>query len=454
MFNKVLVANRGEIAFRIVRACKKFGVRTVSVFSEADSSSLHVKEADESHCLGPAQPGASYLNIEKIVEAAKATDAEAIHPGYGFLSENSRFAGACEQNDLVFIGPTSATLELTENKITLRRLMKNQGIPVVSSVGPFSDRAQLVMEAFEKMSWPVIIKSAYGGGGRGIRVVAKREELESALDASRNEAKISFGREEIYVEQYISRPRHIEFQVLGDHNGNLIHVNERECSIQRRFQKLVEESPSPAVNVDLRRSIGETAIKAMSTVKYHNAGTVEFLMDQAGNFYLNEINSRLQVEHPVTELATGIDLVEQQLRISTGEDLVLTSDDTHIKNHAVECRINAEDPARNFFPSPGKITQYNPPIDEFVRVDSHIYHGYTVPMYYDSLLAKLLACGPTRNEAIEKLSWALNNLVLEGVKTTIPMHKKIVENPSFRRGELSTHFLDDERIVEGLRKDK
>lgn len=454
MFRKILVANRGEIALRVMGACKDLGIKTVAVYSDADATSLHVKTADESYNVGPPASRQSYLNIQRIVEVVKQSGAEAVHPGYGLLSENSKFAEACEDENIVFIGPNSKTLQKTENKVTLRNLMKKDGIPVVPSVEPTVDEEQMIRDASEKLGMPVLIKSAFGGGGRGIRIIKNQSELASTLQAAKAEAQASFGRSEIYIEKYLIKPRHIEFQVLADKHGNVVHLKERECSIQRRFQKLVEESPSPALTEEKRLKVGEIAVKAMRTVGYANAGTVELLMDAAGDVYFNEINSRLQVEHPVTEMVTGIDIVKQQILIAYGESLTFKQNDVTSKGHAIECRINAEDPYTNFFPSPGKISRLELPEGDSIRVDTHVYEGYSIPIYYDSLIAKLIVWAETREKTIQRMKSALEGFVIEGIKTTIPLHKAILGNNAFTQGDLSTHFLEEQQIMQQLATQK
>jgi acetyl-CoA carboxylase biotin carboxylase subunit len=440
MLNKVLIANRGEIALRVIRACKEEGVKTVAVYSDADKDSLHVKRADEAINIGPPLARKSYLNIEKIIEAAKKVGAEAIHPGYGFLAENVSFVKACEENGIKFIGPSSETQRLAGDKIMSRKMAARVGIPV----SPGSEGAvspEEAVEIAEEVGYPVIIKASGGGGGKGMRIAYNGEELLNFMKLSKGEAGSAFGNPDLYVERYIVEPHHIEIQILGDEYGNYIHLAERECSIQRSFQKLIEESPSPFVDEELRKRLGETAIAAARSVGYANAGTVEFLVDKYRNFYFNEINSRLQVEHPVTEMVTGIDLLRQQLKIAAGERLELTQEQIVQNGWSIECRINAEDPDNAFKPMPGVIEQLILPGGPGVRVDTHLYIGYEIPPFYDSLVGKLVVWGENRQVAIKRMKRALDEFQIEGLKTTIPFHKKVMLDEDFIKGNINTHFL-------------
>ena len=442
MFGKVLIANRGEIAVRVVRACHELGVQTVTVYSDADTESLHVRYADEAYPLGPSPPAESYLNIEKIVSAALQAGADAIHPGYGFLAENHEFAEACEKRGIAFIGPPSSTLRLTGDKIESRRIMRSVGVPTLPGGDRLLDSVDEASSAAEETGWPVLLKSAYGGGGRGIRIVRSRKELQDAFDAAERESLSAFGKRGVYVEKYLENPRHIEFQIISDRDGNTIHLGERECSIQRRFQKLIEISPSPLVDPDTRHRVGALAVKAAKAVSYVNAGTVEFVVDERKNFYFIEVNARLQVEHPVTELVTGVDLVKAQIRIACGEDPDAVQAEVQPRGWAIECRINAEDPYNNFLPSSGVVSYYHQPGGPGVRVDTALYSGYDVPTYYDSLVAKLVTYGRTFEEARGRMRNALAEYLIEGIATTIPLHKVIIDDPYFARGVLSTSFLE------------
>ncbi len=441
MFSRILVANRGEIALRVIRACKEVGLETVAVYSEADGDSLHLELADQKVCIGPAVSAKSYLNIESIVDAAKSTGADAIHPGYGYLAENSEFAARCEERGIAFIGPTASNLRLAGDKITAKRIIEEAGIPAVPSsrggVGTVDEAATVSAE----IGYPVMIKAAGGGGGRGIRVCHDAEGLREEFPVAKMESKASFGNDELYIEKFITRPRHIEFQILADRFGNVAHLGERECTIQRRYQKLIEESPSPALSETLRRKMGEAAIEAARAVEYFNAGTVEFLLDGDDQFYFMEINSRIQVEHPVTELVTGVDLVKEQIRLSSGEELGYTFDDLNLRGWAIECRINAEDPARNFLPCPGTIEKYRPPAGFGIRLDSHLYQGYELPVYYDSLIAKLIAYDLSREGAIAVMRRALEEFTISPIKTTIPLYLEVMEDADFKAGEFDTSFI-------------
>jgi acetyl-CoA carboxylase, biotin carboxylase subunit len=442
LFSKILIANRGEIALRIIRACQEMGIRTVAVYSEADINSLHRQQADEHICIGPPPSAKSYLDMNRIIGAAKATGAQAIHPGYGYLAENEAFARMCQEEGLVFIGPTPQNLRKAGDKISSKRIMKAAGVPVV----PGSDQAVSALEEAiligEEFGYPLMIKASGGGGGRGIRICPDPQALREEFTVAKSEARAAFGNDEVYVERYLTAPRHIEFQILADTRGNVIHLGERECSIQRRYQKLIEESPSPKVTPGLREAMGRMAVKAAETVQYVNAGTVEFLLDENDAFYFMEINARIQVEHPVTELTTGIDLVREQIRLATGEELSYSQDTIQRRGWAIECRINAEDPDRFFLPSPGLIEVYHPPGGFGVRLDTHLYQGYELPIFYDSLIAKLITYDLTREGAIRIMRRALKEFRIEPIKTTIPLYVRIMDDPSFQKGEFTTHFIE------------
>ena len=442
MFNKVLIANRGEIACRVIRACKELGIKTVAVHSDVDRESLHVKMADQSVCIGPGPARESYLDIPSIISAAEITGADAIHPGYGFLSENTHFADVCESCNIKFIGPGKEAIQKMGDKITARNLMKKAGVPVVpGSDGPVTLDDPKLMKIAKGIGYPIMVKASAGGGGKGMRIVRSEDELKNAISMAQAEAKAAFNNDSIYMEKYIEEPRHIEFQVLGDSSGKVIYMPERDCSIQRRHQKLVEESPSPFIGPSLRKKMGKAARHAAEAVHYVTVGTIEFLVDKKGNFFFMEMNTRIQVEHPVTEMITGIDLVKEQIRLAAGERLGYDSDDVHILGNAIECRINAEDPDRDFMPSPGKITQFIAPGGPGVRVDSHMYTGYTIPPLYDSLIAKFIVLGYNRKEAVMRMMRALDEAVVDGIKTTIPLHKRILANGEFLKGNACTDFL-------------
>jgi acetyl-CoA carboxylase biotin carboxylase subunit len=447
MFKKILIANRGEIAVRVVRACHEMGIAAVAVYSDVDRASLHVRKADEAYPIGPPAASESYLNIAKILDVARRSGAEAIHPGYGFLAENAKFARACADAGVKFIGPTAEAMEAMGSKTRARQAMERAGIPFV----PGTSRA---LESFEQaeqvaayVGYPIMLKAAAGGGGKGMRLVQAPQDLRSALEAARSEAERSFGDSEVYIEKAIANPRHIEMQILADEHGNTVYLGERECSLQRRHQKVVEEAPSPIVDPDMRHSMGEIAVRVAQAAGYTNAGTVEFLVDQQRNFYFLEMNTRLQVEHPVTELITGLDLVHLQIRIAAGEPLPFTQDGVSIRGHAIECRIYAEDPDNNFFPSPGKITLLLAPSGPGIRRDSGMYEGWTVPMEYDPLLAKLIGYGADREQAISRLTRALGEYFVVGIKTNISLFRRILHHPDFRAGKLDTGFLD--RLLNG-----
>jgi len=442
MFKKILVANRGEIAVRVLRACKEMGIKSVTVYSDADRTALHTRYADEVYYLGPSPANESYLKIEKIIDIAKKSGAEAIHPGYGFLAENTEFARACENSGIVFIGPNSRAIELLGDKIASKVTMTKAGVPVIpGSEGAIKDEAE-ALKVIEKIGLPVLIKAAGGGGGKGMRVVRDKNDLSTAIKQATGEAQSAFGNPTIFIEKFLEQPRHIEFQVLADNYGNVVHLCERECSIQRRHQKLIEESPSAIMTPELREKMGEAAIKAVKASGYNNAGTVEFMVDRDRNFYFLEMNTRLQVEHPVTELVTGIDIVKEQFKIAAGEKLSLRQEDIRINGSAIECRISAEDPENNFAPSTGKIIELIEPGGPGVRLDSGIYEGFEVPIYYDPLIAKLLVWAPTRREAIERMKRALKEYTIRGIKTSIPFHLLVMENPQFIAGDYDTTFID------------
>ena len=444
MVNKILIANRGEIAVRIIRACKEMNIKTVAVYSEVDKDAMHVKLADEAICIGPANSSKSYLNFKNIIEAANITGADAIHPGFGFLSENSQFAKICEESNIKFIGPNYKVIELMGNKSNAKELMKNAGVPVIpgsdGSVKGLKDAIKIANE----IGYPVMLKAAAGGGGKGIRIVNIPEELESNYNIVKQEAKLSFNDDEIYIEKFVKNPRHVEIQILADEHGNVIHLGERDCSIQRRNQKVIEETPSTAIDDKLRNKMGEAAIKAVKASGYTSCGTIEFLVDSDKNFYFMEMNTRIQVEHPITEERTGIDIVKAQIRVSAGEPLKIKQKDVKFNGYSIECRINAENPAKNFRPCPGTITGVILPGGNGVRVDTAIYSGYTIPSNYDSMIAKIITHGDTRNEAISKMKRALEETVIEGVDTNIDFLFKIIKNPNFIRGNFDTSFIEKE----------
>jgi acetyl-CoA carboxylase biotin carboxylase subunit len=443
MFSKVLIANRGEIAIRVIRACKELGVRTVAVYSEADESCLHVRFADESVCIGPAPAAQSYLVMPALVQAALQTGAEAIHPGYGFLAERSAFSALCREHSLKFIGPSPESIDLMGDKAAARATMTAAGVPVTpGSDGIIEDAAEAEAVA-QRIGLPVMVKASAGGGGKGIRIVKEASELPAAVRQAQAEAEAAFGNGAVYVEKYIGAPRHIEIQVLADGKGHGIHLGERDCSIQRRHQKLIEEAPSPAVTEELRANMGDAAVAAAVAAHYEGAGTVEFLLDADGSFYFMEMNTRVQVEHCVTEMVTGVDIVKTGIRIAAGEGLPLVQQDIRVQGHAIEFRINAEDPDESFMPSPGLVTKWCPPGGPWVRFDSHVYQGYMVPPYYDSLLGKLVVWGRDREECLARSRWALEQFIVEGVKTVIPFHRIVLEHPLFVAGDVTTHFIED-----------
>ena len=443
MFKKILVANRGEIAVRIIRAAKEMGIEVVAVYSDADKDGLHVKLADESYCIGPAAPNLSYLNVPSIISVAEVAGVDAIHPGYGFLAENSKFAEICAANKIKFIGPPIDAMERMGDKATARKTVSKAGVPVVpGSDGIISDEKEAKRVA-EKIGFPVAIKATAGGGGRGLRVAWDKDEFLHLMRTARSEAGAAFGNPEVYLEKYIEEPRHIEVQIMADEHGNVIYLGERDCSIQRRHQKLLEESPSPAINDHTRRKIGEAAVRTAKAVNYSGAGTIEFLFDKHGRFYFMEMNTRVQVEHPVTEMITNIDIIKAQILSAAGEKLNLKQGDVRYSGHAIECRINAEDHEKNFLPCPGEIKTYHAPGGPGIRVDSHAYAGYVIQPHYDSLVAKLIAWGRNRGEAISRMERALDEYVIDGIATTIPFHLKVLRNEAFRRGDITTKFLEE-----------
>src|SRR5688572_22096807 len=439
---KILIANRGEIAIRVILTCKEMGIKTVAVFSEADREALHVRYADEALCIGPAPTAESYLNIPSIISAAEITNVHAIHPGYGFLAESATFAKICEDCNIKFIGPRADVIAMMGDKVEARRTMQAAGVPILPGSPEPIESADEAKKIAKEIGFPVIIKAAAGGGGRGMRIVRSEDELAANLETAQAEALAAFKNGSVYIERYIERPRHIEIQVLADEHGNCIHLGERECSIQRRHQKLLEEAPSPAITVEQREKMGAVAVNACREIGYSSAGTFEFLLDEDGSFYFMEMNTRIQVEHPVTEMVTLADIVRNQIRIASGEDLQYTQEDVQIVGHSIECRINAEDPVK-FTPSPGKITAFNIPGGPGVRVDTAVYPGYTVPPYYDSMIAKLIVHARTRELAIARMQRALDMMVVEGIKTTIPLHKKIMADEKFRKGDFSTKFMEE-----------
>jgi acetyl-CoA carboxylase, biotin carboxylase subunit len=444
MFKKVLIANRGEIALRVIRACKELGVETVAVYSEADRESLHVRFADDDVCIGRAPSRDSYLNIPRLIAAAEITGADAIHPGYGFLAENAEFAEKVSASNIAFIGPTPDQIRQMGDKAAARKLAQAQGVPTVPGspgpVGSLEDGQQVAGE----IGFPVIIKAAAGGGGKGMRVANDTDQFAQSFTLAKQEALAAFNSDEVYIEKYLARPRHIEIQIMGDTHGKVMHLCERDCSVQRRHQKLVEEAPSPVVDQTLRQDIGDSAVKLAESIGYVGAGTIEFLLDADGSFYFMEMNTRIQVEHPVTEMCTNFDLVKEQISVAAGAPVTFVMNGNRLRGHAIECRVNAEDPARNFQPSPGLITAYHPPGGPGVRVDTHIYAGYTVPPYYDSLLAKVIVHGNTRTEALARMRQALDSFIIEGVTTTIPFLGRVMRHPDFVAGTVDTKFLERE----------
>ncbi len=441
-FNKILIANRGEIACRIIWTCKEMGIRTVAVHSVADKDALHVRYADEAICIGAPPSAQSYLNIPSIISAAEITNVDAIHPGYGFLAESATFAKVCEDCNIKFIGPKADVIAMMGDKVEARRTMKAAGVPILPGSPEPIENVDEAIRLTQEIGFPVIIKASAGGGGRGMRIVRQEEDLAAQLEMASTEALAAFKNGSVYIERYIERPRHIEIQVLADEHGNCIHLGERECSIQRRHQKLLEEAPSPVITKEQREKMGAVAVKACLEIGYSSAGTFEFLLDEDGSFYFMEMNTRIQVEHPVTEMVTLADIVRNQIRIAEGEDLGFTQDDVQIVGHSIECRINAEDPVK-FTPSPGKITAFNIPGGPGVRVDTAVYPGYVVPPYYDSMIAKLIVHARTRDLAIARMRRALEMMVVEGIKTTIPLHIKIMNDEKFQKGDFSTKFMEE-----------
>jgi len=442
MFKKVLIANRGEIAVRIIRACRELGISTVAVYSEADRDALHVTLADEAYCIGPATSKDSYLNMTNLLSTATLVGADAIHPGYGFLSENADFAELCTACNITFIGPSPEAITKMGDKTTAKDTMKAAGVPTVPGTDGIIEDLDEALKTAAEIGYPVIVKATAGGGGKGMRVVHNEEELKRAITLAQKEAEANFGNPGVYLEKFLVEPRHVEIQVLADQDGNCIHLGERDCSIQRRYQKLIEEAPSPALTPELREKMGQAAVTAAKSVNYSGAGTVEFLLDKEGNFYFMEMNTRIQVEHPVTELITGIDLVKEQIRIAAGEKLTITQDQVKLDGWAIECRINAERPDKNFMPSPGTIEFYLPPGGMGVRVDSACYQGYSISPFYDSMVAKLIVWGKDRQEAIERMNRALKEFAIEGVHTTIPFHLKLLNHPRFQSGDFHIQFLE------------
>ncbi len=454
MFKKVLIANRGEIALRVIRACRELGVQTVAVYSEADRESLHVRFADDDVCIGPPPSRESYLNIPRIIAAAEITGADAIHPGYGFLAENAEFAETCTASGITFIGPTADQIRVMGDKAAARKAMAAVGVPVVPGTpGPVDDPDEALRFA-EEIGFPVIIKAAAGGGGKGMRVATESDEFARSFQLARSEALSAFNNGDVYVEKYLTRPRHVEFQILGDTYGNVIHLGERDCSVQRRHQKLVEESPCPVMTPELRARMGEAAVRGAKAINYVGAGTVEMLLNEDFSFYFMEMNTRIQVEHPVTEMITGIDLVKEQIRVAAGGKLSVSTLPP-LRGHVIECRVNAEDPLKNFQPSPGRIETFHPAGGPGVRLDTHVYAGYTVPPYYDSLIAKLIVQGRDREEALRRMQIALESLIIEGVTTTSPFLARVMQHPQFQAGDVDTKWLEREfdRIKSELQRD-
>lgn len=441
MFEKIVIANRGEIALRILRACRELGVRTVAVYSKADQDLMHVKMADETVCIGPDSAAGSYLNIPAIISALEITDAQAVHPGYGFLAENADFAERVENSGFNFIGPRPENIRLMGDKVSAIAAMKEAGVPCVpGSDGPLSDDDTINLQLAHDIGYPVIVKATAGGGGRGMRVVHTEATLLNSIAMAKSEAKNAFGNDQVYMEKFLENPRHIEIQVLGDGKGKAIHLGERDCSMQRRHQKVIEEAPAPGISAEKRHEIGMRCVRACETLHYRGAGTFEFLYEN-GEFYFIEMNTRIQVEHPVTELITGVDLIKEQIRIAAGEPLTLQQSDIQIRGHAIECRINAEDPD-SFMPSPGTVTMYHQSGGPGIRVDSHLYHGYKIPPFYDSMIGKLIAYGETRDIALKRLQQALDEMIIEGIKTNIPLHRRLVRDSNFAEGQTNIHYLE------------
>ena len=446
MVEKVLIANRGEIALRIVRSCRELGIATVAVFSTIDKKALHVQLADEAVCVGDSLSNKSYLNIPNILAAATSRGVDAIHPGYGFLAENDKFAEMCNDHGIVFIGPSPKAIRSMGDKSTAKETMDRVGVPTVPGSKGLLSSVDEAYKLADEIGYPVIIKATAGGGGRGMRLVENKGNLEKMFKAAQGEAEAAFGNDGLYMEKFIKKPRHVEIQILADRSGNVVHLGERDCSVQRRHQKLLEESPSPAINPDLRNKMGNAAIAAAKSIGYEGAGTVEFLVDDNNNFYFMEMNTRIQVEHPVTEMVTGVDLIAEQIKIASGENLEFNQDDVQLNGHAIECRINAEDPSHNFRPSPGKITGWLPPGGPGVRVDSHVYTGYEIPPFYDSLIGKLIVWGKDRNTAIKRMNRALNECAVTGIPTTINFHLTLLNKTKFREGKIHTKYVEEELL--------
>lgn len=440
MFDKILIANRGEIALRIIRTCKEMGIRTVAVYSTADRQSLHVRFADEAVCIGPAPSSSSYLNTNSLIAAAEITNADAIHPGYGFLAENAEFSRICEDYNIKFIGPSPEMINLMGDKATAKETMRKAGVPTIPGSAGLIGSIQEGLDMAEEIGYPVMLKATAGGGGKGMRIVKEAGDFEKMWNSARMEADAAFGNDGLYIEKFIEEPRHVEIQVMGDQYGRVCHLSERDCSVQRRHQKLVEETPSPVVNDALRKKMGEAAISGAAAINYEGAGTVEFLVDKHGNFYFMEMNTRIQVEHPVTEQVTHFDLIKEQIKVAAGERI--SGKNYFPQRYAMECRINAEDPGNNFRPCPGRILSFHIPGGQGVRVDSHVYAGYTIPPNYDSMIAKLIVTGQSRDECIVRMKRALEEFIIEGVKTTIPFHMRLMDDAVFRSGSYSTKFLD------------
>ena len=446
MVEKVLIANRGEIALRIVRSCRELGIATVAVFSTVDKKALHVQLADEAVCVGDSLSNKSYLNIPNILAAATSRGVDAIHPGYGFLAENDKFAEMCNDHGIVFIGPSPKAIRSMGDKSTAKETMEAVGVPTVPGSKGLLSNVDEAYKLADDIGYPVIIKATAGGGGRGMRLVENSDNLEKMFKAAQGEAEAAFGNDGLYMEKFIKKPRHVEIQILADRSGNVVHLGERDCSVQRRHQKLLEESPSPAINTELRNKMGNAAIAAAKSIGYEGAGTVEFLVDDDDNFYFMEMNTRIQVEHPVTEMVTGVDLIAEQIKIASGASLEFNQDDIHLNGHAIECRINAEDPSHNFRPSPGKITGWLPPGGPGVRVDSHVYTGYEIPPFYDSLIGKLIVWGKDRNTAIKRMNRALNECAVTGIPTTINFHLTLLNKSKFKQGKIHTKYVEEELL--------
>ena len=446
MVQKVLIANRGEIALRVIRSCRELGIATVAVYSTVDKNALHVQLADEAVCVGDSLSNKSYLNIPNILAAATSRGVDAIHPGYGFLAENDKFAEMCNDHGIIFIGPSPNSIRLMGDKSTAKETMDGVGVPTVPGSKGLLVSIDKAFQLADQMGYPVIIKATAGGGGRGMRLVEKSETLEKMFKAAQGEAEAAFGNDGLYMEKFIKKPRHVEVQILADKSGNVIHLGERDCSVQRRHQKLLEESPSPAINTELREKMGNAAIAAAKSINYEGAGTVEFLVDENEKFYFMEMNTRIQVEHPVTEMVTGVDLIAEQIKIAAGQNLEFTQEQIQLNGHAIECRINAEDPTHNFRPSPGRITGWLPPGGPGVRVDSHVYTGYEIPPFYDSLIGKLIVWGKDRNTAIKRMNRALNECAVTGIPTTINFHLNLLEKQKFKEGKIHTKYVEEELL--------